>query len=152
MQHLKHSWNLTPCNPIEVHLCFGGICRLHLQGRRKIQARNQREVLTCYLLRAGLIFGRFIRTWKWRRYVPLKRRLTFEGLHGVTSQKTAFFITTAVRTSDPTIRSVTLILFLHREYKMKGKWRDRASMSEYTISESKTDVIVQHPVALCILN
>jgi hypothetical protein len=36
------------------------------------------------------------------RYVPPNRRLTFNGLHGVISQKIVLFITTAVRTSDPT--------------------------------------------------
>jgi hypothetical protein len=34
--------------------------------------------------------------------VPLKPRLIFNGLHGVISQKIVFFITTAVRTSNPT--------------------------------------------------
>jgi hypothetical protein len=34
--------------------------------------------------------------------VPPKRRLTFNGLHGVISQKIELFITTAVRTSNPT--------------------------------------------------
>jgi hypothetical protein len=37
------------------------------------------------------------------RYVPQKRRLTFNRLHGVISQKIELFITTAVRTSGPTI-------------------------------------------------
>jgi hypothetical protein len=32
------------------------------------------------------------RPWKWRWYVSPKRRLTFNGLHGVTSQKIVFFI------------------------------------------------------------
>jgi hypothetical protein len=38
----------------------------------------------------------------WRRQVPSKRRLPFNGLHGVTFQKTGLFITTAARTSNPT--------------------------------------------------
>jgi hypothetical protein len=37
-----------------------------------------------------------------KRYVPPKRRLTLNGLHGVISQKIILFITTAVRTSNPT--------------------------------------------------
>jgi hypothetical protein len=37
--------------------------------------------------------------WKWRRYVPPKRRFT-QNLHGATSQKTTFFILTAVKTSN----------------------------------------------------
>jgi hypothetical protein len=39
--------------------------------------------------------------WRWRRYVPPRRRLT-PLLHGATSQKTAFFIVTAVKTSNLT--------------------------------------------------
>jgi hypothetical protein len=33
----------------------------------------------------------FCRPWRWRRYVPPKRRLTLNGLHGVISQKVALF-------------------------------------------------------------
>jgi hypothetical protein len=36
------------------------------------------------------------------RYVPPKLRLTFNGLHGVISQMIWLFVTTAVRTSNPT--------------------------------------------------
>jgi hypothetical protein len=38
---------------------------------------------------------------RWRRYVPPKRRFT-QDLYGVTSHKTAFFIVTAMETSDLT--------------------------------------------------
>jgi hypothetical protein len=44
----------------------------------------------------------FLRPWRWRRYVPPKRRLQLNRLHGVTSQKMLLFITTAVKTSNPT--------------------------------------------------
>jgi hypothetical protein len=33
----------------------------------------------------ALVFARLTRPWKWRRYVLPKRRLTFNGLHGVIS-------------------------------------------------------------------
>jgi hypothetical protein len=36
-------WDITPCIPLKVNRHFGGTCHLHLQGRRKNQARNQRE-------------------------------------------------------------------------------------------------------------
>jgi hypothetical protein len=48
--------------------------------------------------------------WRWRRHVPPKRQLTFNGLRGVTSQKIDFFITTDVRTSNPTKCIVILLL------------------------------------------
>jgi hypothetical protein len=70
-------WNITPCNPLKVNLSFGGTFHLHLQGR-------------CFLLHVGFLFGLFFDL-RWRRYVPLKRLLTFNGLHGVIFQKTALF-------------------------------------------------------------
>jgi hypothetical protein len=44
----------------------------------------------------------FHRPWIWRRHVIPKLWLTFNGLHGVISQKMVLFITTDVRTSNPT--------------------------------------------------
>jgi hypothetical protein len=51
-----------------------------------------------------------------RRYVPPKRRLVFNGLHGVIFRKMALFITTAVRTSNLT--SFVLHLFSVASLKM----------------------------------
>jgi hypothetical protein len=58
-------------------------------------------VSTCsrWFARGFLIF---LIPWRWKRYVPPKCRLT-QYLHGATSQKTAFFIVTAVKTSSLTI-------------------------------------------------
>jgi hypothetical protein len=36
-------WDVTPCSLWKVEQCLRGICRLHLQGRRIGQARNQHE-------------------------------------------------------------------------------------------------------------
>jgi hypothetical protein len=36
-------WDITPCSPLKVNRRFGGTCRIHLQGRRINQARNQHE-------------------------------------------------------------------------------------------------------------
>jgi hypothetical protein len=43
--------------------------------------------------------SRIFISWRWRRLVPPKRRFT-QHLHGATSQKTAFLIVTAVKTSN----------------------------------------------------
>jgi hypothetical protein len=43
--------------------------------------------------------SRIFLPWRWRRYIPPKRRFT-QDLHDATSQKTAFFIVTAVKTSN----------------------------------------------------
>jgi hypothetical protein len=45
--------------------------------------------------------SRIFLPWRWRGYVLSKRRFT-QDLRGVTSQKTAFFIVTAVKTSNLT--------------------------------------------------
>jgi hypothetical protein len=36
-------WDITPCSPLKLKGCFGGIYRLHLHGRRINSARNQGE-------------------------------------------------------------------------------------------------------------
>jgi hypothetical protein len=36
-------WDITLCSPLKVNRCFGGTCRLQLQGRRISPARNQRK-------------------------------------------------------------------------------------------------------------
>jgi hypothetical protein len=100
-------WNITQYNPLRVNLHFGETYHLHLQGRRISRAKNQREsrwqAELCWFP-ARLI----LRPWRWRRYVLPKRRLTFNGLYCVISQKTVLFITTAVRTLNPIQFSITL--------------------------------------------
>jgi hypothetical protein len=49
-------WDVTPCSLLENNRHFGGAYRLHLQGRRISQARNQHG----YLLHAGFLFGLFV--------------------------------------------------------------------------------------------
>jgi hypothetical protein len=89
-----------PCTSLNFCWCFGGTYRLHLPCWRISQARNQHEA--CSKPKLGL--------WRWRRYVPPNHQLTFNGLHGVISQKTEHFITTGVRTSDPTIISLFIYI------------------------------------------
>jgi hypothetical protein len=47
-------WNITPCSPLQVNWCFGGIFRLHLQGRTS-HARNQREASSKLLLLVSVV-------------------------------------------------------------------------------------------------
>jgi hypothetical protein len=63
-------WDMTPCSPL---------------------------LATCLL--AGLL-NLFLRPLRWRRYVPPKRRLKLNELHGVIPQKTILFITTAVKSTN----------------------------------------------------
>jgi hypothetical protein len=78
-------WDLTQCSPLEVNRRFGGTYRLHLQGLKISRARNQREIRweAEFWFLARIIF----RPWRWKRYVPPKRRLTLKELHCVISQK-----------------------------------------------------------------
>jgi hypothetical protein len=63
-------WDITPCSPVKV---------------------NRRGLLATCLL-AGSCWNDFLRPWRWRRYVPPKRRLQLNRLHGVTPQKMILFI------------------------------------------------------------
>jgi hypothetical protein len=80
--------NITLCSPMKVNRRFGGIYRLHLQGL----------FITAFTL---IPSSDILRP---SRYVPPKRRLIFNGLHGDISQM-VIFITTAVRTSKSYMNS-----------------------------------------------
>jgi hypothetical protein len=66
---------------------------------------------------AGFLLRLFFRPWRWRRYVPPKRRLTLNGLQGDISQKMVLFITSAVRSSTPTLSILPVV----------PPWRDAIS-------------------------
>jgi hypothetical protein len=58
-------WDIPPFSLFKVDRRFGATYRLHLQGRRKSQARNQRErkwqtELYSYLLHPGFLLGLFL--------------------------------------------------------------------------------------------
>jgi hypothetical protein len=74
-------WDITLCSPFKVNIHFGGTYHLHLQIRIS-RARFQRKKQVASTLLATFF------PWRWRRYVPPKRRLTFNGLHCVMSHKT----------------------------------------------------------------
>jgi hypothetical protein len=99
-------WGLTPCSPLKVNRRFGGIYCLHLHRRRISRTRNQHE--SRWQAEPGGWFLVWLnpQPWKWGLYIPPKRQLTVNGLHGVISQKIVLFITTAVRTSNPTLDAV----------------------------------------------
>jgi hypothetical protein len=53
------------------------------------------DITPCLSTASRWLLARLIlRPWRWRRYVPPKRRLTFNGLHGVISQKMVLFDST----------------------------------------------------------
>jgi hypothetical protein len=88
-------WDVAPCRCC-VNWRLGGTYLLHLQSRK---IRERGTSLSRWL--QPVPRSRIFLSWRWRRYVPPKRRFT-QDLHGATSQKTAFFIVTAVKTSNRT--------------------------------------------------
>jgi hypothetical protein len=92
-------WDLMPYSPFTISRRCGGTYPLYLQGRGISQARNQ-QLFFLGALRWFLAWL-ILRSWGWRRHVVPKHRLTFNRLHGVTSQKITFFKITAVTTSTP---------------------------------------------------
>jgi hypothetical protein len=64
--------------------------------------------------------SRIFLPWRWRRYVPPRRRLTHD-LHSATSQKTTLFIFTSVKTSDLTY------------FRMAGQWRSNVNDYDVTV-------------------
>jgi hypothetical protein len=82
-------WDITLLSSLKVNRRFGGIYRLHIQGRGISQATNQ----LC-LLPVSNWFLVWLNSspWLWRRHVPPKRRLTFTRLHGIISQKIQVFM------------------------------------------------------------
>jgi hypothetical protein len=102
-------WNITPCSPLEVNRSFGRKYRLHLQGRKVSRTRNQRES-------------------RWQTE-------TFNGIHGVISQKTELFITTTVRTSNPTWLSMIIRKELEINWKLDHlMWRENVSVHIYMVT------------------
>jgi hypothetical protein len=73
-------WDTTPRSPFKANRSFGGIFRLHFQGRR--------ISLLCLILASHWFLPWIIlRPWRWRQHVPPELQLTFNELHGVISQK-----------------------------------------------------------------
>jgi hypothetical protein len=58
-----------------------------------------RQSSACHLLSRWFLVWLILRSWSLRRYIPRKRRLTFNRLHGVISQMIELFIATGARTS-----------------------------------------------------
>jgi hypothetical protein len=70
----------------------------------------------CSLLLTLVPRTRIFLPWRWKRYVPPKRRFT-QDLHGSTSQKTAFFIAPAFKTSN-----LTFIILFARDRYLSQSW------------------------------
>jgi hypothetical protein len=97
-------WDIMPCSPLKVNLHFVRTCRLHLQGPRVNQSRNQRETDSKHFsaLKMDATFSSetlvvFQRTtWRyipedktlWRRHIRPRSWYSPVWMHGVTTQDT----------------------------------------------------------------
>jgi hypothetical protein len=90
-------WVVAPCTSC-VNQCFRGMYCLHLHH----------SSVCSHLLTLVPRLQIFL-PWRWRRYIPPKCRFK-QDLHGSTSKKTAFFIVTAMKTSD--LRNLNLCLWV----------------------------------------
>jgi hypothetical protein len=71
-------WDITPCSPLKVNRHFGGTY--------------------CHFLSLWFLAWLIFRPWRWRRHIPRKRRLTFNGQNGVISLNLVLFIYYTCRT------------------------------------------------------
>jgi hypothetical protein len=71
-------WDITPCGPLKANWRFGGTYLLRLQGRRISRTRNQQSS-ACHLLSRWFLARLILWPWRWRRYIPPKYRLIFNG-------------------------------------------------------------------------
>jgi hypothetical protein len=117
-------WDIAPCSTY-MRRRFGGTYHLHLQGRKSASKKPAKpmgigqhplpptlwSLYNCYpdwlfILPSHLLslvsWSADFQPWRWRWYVPRKRRLIYV-LHCAIPQKMANFITTTVRTWKPTI-------------------------------------------------
>jgi hypothetical protein len=76
-------WNITPCSPLKINRRS----RRNMPPPSGLKNKSSRKVAWS--------------RWQALRHVPPKHQLIFNWLHGVISQKIEFFISTAVRTSNP---------------------------------------------------
>jgi hypothetical protein len=74
------SWDIAPCIALKTNRLFGGIYRLHLHGQRIRQARNQHGI-------DNKFYFVYFSTLKMELICSFKMSVTFNGLHGVISQK-----------------------------------------------------------------
>jgi hypothetical protein len=102
-------WDNTLYSPLKVSRTFRGTYCLRLQGRRInltlrstfMQDTSKVCIPPAFTMVSCLAYSSIV---KMEAIFPPKRRLAFNGLHDIMSQKIVRFITTAERTSNPTRR------------------------------------------------
>jgi hypothetical protein len=104
---------MTLCSPLKVNRCFGGTCRL-LQ-------ETSRQQLSKVPASHWFLPWRILWPWRWRRHVPQKHRLTFNGLHYVISQNIELFRRSQFTASNTVSSTAILILRVRSSGRGPGK-------------------------------
>jgi hypothetical protein len=81
-----------------------------------------RRVVACHLLTWWFLLKLFLLPCRWRRYVPPKRRLQLNRLHGVTSQKMILFKCTRITQTDRQTESKVMSQASFYFFRLKIKW------------------------------
>jgi hypothetical protein len=71
-----------PCSPGS---CFHSLLSFYHMAYSAKTSKQACHLLACWFLNL------FLRPWRWRQYVPPKRRLKLNALHGIISQKMTLF-------------------------------------------------------------
>jgi hypothetical protein len=86
-------WDITLCSSLKVNSRLGEKNLFHLHSR----------------------------AWKWNRYIPPKRRLTFNGLHGVMYQNIVLIIITGVIASSPTYHHLMVYILTYTHTRINSE-------------------------------
>jgi hypothetical protein len=78
-------WDMTPCSPLSCTRRFGGTYRLHFRVEEQFSKPSSLP------LAYSRVAWTILRPWRWWRYVPPKRLVLLNGLHGVIFQKMILF-------------------------------------------------------------
>jgi hypothetical protein len=90
-------WDITPYSPLKVNRRFGGTWHPSSGSKKKPSKKQRGNHSSTFPL---VPCSAYSSTLKMEAICSPKRRLTFNGQHGVISQKIVLFITTAVKTSN----------------------------------------------------
>jgi hypothetical protein len=122
------SWDITQCGSCK-NRRFGGLSSSIIRVARISEIGTTLAVnwQPMHRLRLTLFLVHWFSShWWWRRYIPPKRRFLQEP-HGVTSQKTVFFVVTVVKTSNLTwhvfrLEEITVCWMHQKSNNNKFKW------------------------------
>jgi hypothetical protein len=120
-------WNMTQGNPTKVYRSFKGTCHFHLQEGTIGQTRSQHEALLaiCFTLVSALAYS---------STPKMEVLVTFNGLHGIISQKTEVFLSLHICCYDALWNKY--IMPFHNRIKFSWFFSDRIRFYRNTLIEN----------------